>query len=174
MDYPENLVERDDSFKQELMTSEHVPYSLILMAGLEDVRKGLAFGEDGGLGALRALYVVLPSKIRKQLGELDADVAKFLERKITVRAYYQKKAIRLSPSTRLESNVHTGDLEEVQEDEGRMVHVRVPRYKRREDYVLPIEARRRFVAQTLMNIIDILDESGVLWKTRLELVGGDQ
>jgi hypothetical protein len=164
-----------DGFRQELLTSEHIPYQLILMNAVEDVRRGISSHNDGGLGALLSLYSVLPVKIRSQLNGLDEEILKYLKLRITIQrvSHREKRYIRGGYKLDEPEGGVLGSARYVPDGTGRTTWVTVANMKVNKDYQTTREHQRDFAYNTLIRIIDILENEGILWKSRLEMIGGE-
>ena len=164
-----------DGLRQELTTDGHIPYQLILMNAVEDVRRGIATHDDGGLGALLSLYSVLPRKIRTQLNGLDNDILKYLQLRITIQrvAHKEKRFIHGGYKVVEDERGGLGSTQYVPDGTGRSVFVTKASFKLNKEYRTTRGAQRDFVYPTLIRIIDLLEDEGVLWKSRLEMIGGE-
>ena len=164
-----------DGLRQELTTDGHIPYQLILMNAVEDVRRGIATHDDGGLGALLSLYSVLPRKIRTQLNGLDNDILKYLTLKITIHRVTRKEKHFIHGGYKLDEpeGGGLGSAQLVPDGQGRSVFVTKASFKLNKEYQTTRGAQRDFTYTTLIRIIDLLEDSGVLWKSRVEMIGGE-
>lgn len=171
-----DMATEGDEFKRELMTTEHIPYALIIFNAIEEVRKGIVHHEDAGVGALLGLHTVLPAKIRKQLPGLVDEILKYSRLRITYRKVLRKKRQYRPPIYGTEEHQDPSGLwhdERVQNTKGGSVLVTVASHKLDKEYQTTRSAQREFVYTTLMRIIDILDAEGILWRSRMELIGGE-
>lgn len=170
------VIDGPDGLKRELITDEHIPYQLVLMNGIEDVRKGIAFNDDGGLGALLSLYSVLPSKIRSQFDGLPEEIFYKLRVKVFSKPVYHMRKFTSSPSKIpwTEWSPEQGKFVTTEPGDPKTVQLRVHAGTKTVEYLATSRTERREFAMTkLMAIIDVLEAEGILWKSRLELVGGE-
>ena len=173
----DRITDKDDGLKRELLAGgEHIPYQLILMNAIEDVRKGIVYHEDGGVTALLALLSVLPDKVYSQLNGLEDEISEYLKLKITLQRVIHKEKRYLPPQTEFKDKWVDGVFfgrESVKADKGKVTFVPVSNIKLHKEFWTEKGAQRDFVYRTLRRIIDILDSEGILWRSRVELVGGE-
>jgi len=158
----------------EVIAQEHIPYQIVLLNAIEDVRKGIAHNEDGGLSTLLSLWAVLPAHIRREFADLPGEVAFQGRVEFYFRNRYKKRAIRQGAVSHRVFDPYTAQFNEVVDHPAQTVKVRVVASRRVEvEDLRPVIFKRQFVLEKLTEIIDKLDSQGLLWKSRLELVGNE-
>ena len=163
-----------DDFREHLVTGkERVEFQIILLNGLDSVRRGITDSKDGGCSALLALWSVLPSKIRNQFPDLPAEVNFQNRVQYRFETKYKRMTFHNKAQTHRWFNPATCQYEDKVDREAYSHTKLVPKSREIVCFDLkPIQYQRSFVMERLVQICDALDKAGILWKGRWELTGG--
>jgi len=164
----------DGDYREHLVTGkERVEFQIILLNGLDSVRRGITDSKDGGCSALLALWSILPSKIRNQFPDLPAEINFQNRVQYVVKFDYRKRTFHNEARTHRAFDAKTGQYETIVDREAYDHRKLVPTGRKVVCVDLkPINYQRSFVMTRLVAICDALDKAGILWKSRWELTGG--
>jgi hypothetical protein len=164
--------------RQELILQggEHIPFlQVIVLNALESVRQAIINANDGGLSALLGLWAVLPSGIRSQFEDLPGKIEYYSRVSFVVhRSYSQSRmTLRANPVPRLEYDASEGKIVEKFGSDKTISVRQLKSQKLALVDVTPKSVRRQVVITSFIQILDVLDEAGLLAKSRTELIGGE-
>jgi len=168
-----------DNIRRELILQggENVPFlQVVVLNAIEDCRRAIKDAEDGGLASLLALWSVLPREQRAQFADLPGEImyqgrVHYLVRRPAGRL--SKHTIPANPIPRLEYSPEQGRIIEVY-NQAQTITVRHARpAKVYVEDTTPRQTKRQFVMVRFIQILDILDDAGLLRKSRAEYIGGE-
>jgi len=145
--------EREDQLGIELMAKEHMPYAVALLNRFNEVARAIQDDEDGGVMSLLTLLYYLPPKIADKFDDEIAEFEDIVDSDKYNRrgGYYHREAgercKRDDPGASWYTCRFTGS---------------------------EINRLRLRCGQVIRLVTKELDKSGLLWRSRTELVGGEK
>jgi hypothetical protein len=169
-------IDRHDGIREEVVRqgSEHVPFmQVVLCQAIEDCRRAVVNAEDGGLAALEGLYCVLPSDIRATFKDLPAEITDQRRVQYYATSHTKRKKMTFGGNdVKLAYSPSSGKVEETR-SEPKTYNVPHTVWTWHVENVVSKRARRAFVMEWFMRIMDVLEAKGLLQQTRIELLGNE-
>jgi hypothetical protein len=170
------LINRHDGIREEVVRqgSEHVPFmQVILCQGIEDCRRAVVNAEDGGLRALEGLWAVLPTDIRAMFKDLPGEIADQGRVQYYATSHTKRKKMTFGGNdVKLAYSPSSGKIEETRSEPKTYSVPHTVRTWHVENIVSK-RARRAFVIDSFVKIMDVLEAKGLLQQTRIELLGNE-